>query len=343
MAIKDEYKKTQPKPVLKNDFGKPIKQKKAVLPKKGDSFGQVMSKLVFLAAVVTLIGSLLIIFDYVKQIYDTQKLNRQLASLSNEISESQSEETNSSSSGKKELLPLAKKLLEQNPDTIGWIKINNTKIDLPVVLKKDEPEGEKNQFYLTHNFLGEKSQAGTIFADYRTTIEPDKQSDNIVLYGHNEQSNEMFGDLDKYKQQNGKRWSKEALEFYKQNPTFEFDTNYEKGVYKIFAYFVTPVNQDQDPENKIFDYNNYIDFDEARYNDFMENIQKRNMIVTDIDCKFGDKFVTLSTCSDEFDPSRFVVIGRKVRDGESAEVDTTNVTYNKNALQPDYDYIYKKK
>lgn len=67
------------------------------------------------------------------------------------------------------------------------------------------------------------------------------------------------------------------------------------------------------------------------------------MIITDIDCKFGDKFVTLSTCSDEFDPSRFVVIGRKVRDGESAEVDTTNVTYNKNALQPDYDYIYKKK
>lgn len=345
MSIQDEVKLKQPKPVLRNDFGRVVKKKKkSVLPKKGDNFSDIMRKIVWLAAVVTLLASMYILFDYFKQIYDAKKLNENLANLKNSVSESVPEPAVTEPDAPRPLLPVAQTLLEQNPDTVGWIKINNTRIDLPVVMKTDEPDGAKNDYYLTHNFNRESARVGTIFVDYRSTITDRAQSDNLVLYGHNEMSNEMFGDLDLYKQKNAQqRWTQEVLDFYKANPTFEFSTNYEVGTYKIFAYFVTVVNPEQDPKNPIFDYVNYIDFDEARYNDFMDNIMKRNMIVTDIDCQFGDKFVTLSTCAEEFEPSRFVVFGRKVREGESTSVNTDTVIYNKNALKPDYDYIYSGK
>lgn len=340
MAIQDEIKKKQPKPFETNDFGKAIKKNPPVLPKKGDRLSEIMRKLVFLAAVVVLVASLIILFDYFKQNYDAKKLNNELQNLSSSLAEvTPTETTTIAEDQPRPLLPLAETLLVQNPNTIGWIKVNNTKIDLPVVLKADEADDKKNTYYLTHNFLQEKASVGVIFADYRTTIEDRKQSDNIILYGHDEASNEMFGDLDLYKEKNGGRWNQGALDFYKLNPTFEFSTNYEKGTYKIFAYFVTAVNQEQDPDNEIFDYNNYIDFDEARYEEFMGNVMERNMIVTDIDCQYGDKFVTLSTCSDEFEPSRLVVFGRKVRDGEDTSVNVDKVTYNENALEPDYDYI----
>ena len=348
MSIQDEIKLKQPKPVLTNDFGRAIKLKKksGILPKKGDDFNEIMRKVIFMAAVVVLAGSMLILYDYFKQIYDTKRLNSELAEQKASMAEVTEQASQSAleavENEPRPLLPLAQQLLAKNPDTVGWIKVADSKIDLPVVMKTDEAEGEKNTYYLTHNFLGEKARAGTIFIDYRSTVGDREQSDNLVLYGHNEASNDMFGDLDLYKQKNGVHWSDAALEFYKKNPTFEFSTNYETGVYKIFAYFVTPVEQEQDPENPIFDYVNYINFDEARYDEFIENVMKRNMITTDIDVQYGDKFVTLSTCSDEFEPSRFVVIGRKVRAGEAASVNTAAVTYNEDALQPDYDYIYKR-
>lgn len=344
MSLQDEIKLKQPKPVFTNDFGRVVKKKKARVAVKKDNSSEIMRKLIFMAAVVVLMASLFILFDYFKQIYDAKKLNRELAELKTSIISEETQSPLPVNSALPEdaplpLLPLAQTLLEQNPDTVGWIKVGNTKIDLPVVMKTDEPESEKNTYYLTHNFVGEKARAGTIFIDYRTTVGDRQQSDNLVLYGHNEASNEMFGDLDLYKQKNGARWTQASLDFYKQNPTFEFSTNYEKGVYKIFAYFVTAVEPEQDPENEIFDYINYINFDQTRYDDFIDNVMKRNMITTDIDVQYGDKFVTLSTCSDEFEPSRFVVIGRKIRAGEDPSVNVETVAYNSNALQPDYDYI----
>ena len=342
MAIKEEYTKSKPKPakpVETNDFGKKIKKKVTFLPKKGDSPKELLQKIVYLAAIVTLLGSLYILADYYIQDYKNSKeINSLQEKYSSLISETTSTTTTSSVVDEpRPLLPAAQALLKDNSDTIGWVKINNTKVDLPVVLKNDPTDG--NSFYLNHSFKKEQSSAGTIFADFRTTIEDRKQSDNIVLYGHNEASNKMFGDLDLYKQ---KGFNKSALEFYKQNPTIQFNTNYEEGTYKIFAYFVTAVEESQDKQNPIFDYNNYINFDEARYNDFMQNIMKRNKIVTDVDCKFGDKFLTLSTCSNEFEPSRFVIFARKVRPDEDPSVNVSNVTYNENALEPDWDTIYNR-
>lgn len=326
MAIADERKRKKKK-----------KKKKGWLPKKGDSAKVVFDKLITLFAMAVLIVCIYIVYDYFKASYDAKNLNETLAGLYNSIIHTVDDDSsgsnghgssgNSGNSGK--LLPAAKKLLDMNPDTVGWISVSGTSIDLPVVLHREDTPG--NYYYIDHNFNCDKAEAGTIFADFRTTIEPNEQSDNVVLYGHDQKDGTMFGELDKYKKN---------LEFYKQNPVITFNTNYEKGQYKIIAFFVTNVLPEQSRDGVVFDYQNYIDFDRERYEDFIYNVNLRSQIITDVDTQFGDHFVTLSTCSTEFEPSRFVVIARKVRPGESADVDTEKAVYNENAMEPDWDVIY---
>ena len=142
----------------------------------------------------------------------------------------------------------------------------------------------------------------------------------------------MFGDLAKYKGN---------VEFYQNHPLITFSSNYEVNQYKIFAYFVTPVLESQTSDGVLFDYHNYIDFDgKSDYKSFVNQALERSQIITDVDVEYGDEFLTLSTCSNEFDPSRFVVIARKVRDGESSDVDVSKAYINKDAKEPDWDVIY---
>ena len=288
--------------------------------RKGDSNKEVCSKIFTQLMAVVLIVCFVILFDYFKAQFDNQQLNGTLQNLYGNVS---------NVFAPNELLPNAKELLDINKDTVGWVKIDDTKIDVPVVLRNDEKDG--NTYYLTHNFNGEKAKAGVIFADYRTIITAKEQSSNIVLYGHNEKDNTMFGDLDKYKHK---------LEFYKAHPIINFNTNYEVGQYKIIACFVTNVLPKQAKDGVVFDYQNYIDMDKKRYKVFIDNVMLRSQFNTGVDFQYGDKFLTLSTCSSEFDPSRFVVVARKVRKGEYATVDTSLATVNKKAKEPDWDTIY---
>lgn len=295
-------------------------------------------KLVTLIALGVLVVSAIVIITYLYQSISTQiainKWNKEHQnSLNPEVSAT--EPANPDEVQEAKLLPFAEKLLAENPDTVGFISVPNTNVSFPVV-RSTYDEGMQNEYYRTHDFYGNKNKKGAIYADFRTIIDSDRQSDNIVLYGHNELDNTMFGDLDKYKTQGWK------TDFYKENPTFTFDTNYEHGTYKIFAYFVTAVLPEHDSQYPIFDYQNYIEFDEARYDDFIDNVMRRTQILTDVDVQYGDRFVTLSTCSSEFEPSRFVIVARKVRDGESPEVNVENAVRNPDAQDPDWDTIYKK-
>ncbi|MBQ7959059.1 MAG: hypothetical protein IJ330_05045, partial [Oscillospiraceae bacterium] len=73
-----------------------------------------------------------------------------------------------------------------------------------------------------------------------------------------------------------------------------------------------------------------------------DNIEKRNKLITDVNYKFGDEFLTLSTCSNEANDARLVIIARKVREGEGSFVDTTNATFEKDPVyEHDWTEIYK--
>ena len=229
-----------------------------------------------------------------------------------------------------------KTFIEKNPDTAGWIKIGGTYIDNVVV------QTDNNDYYLDRDFYGQKAQPGTVFADYRCVVNDynDKQTPNIILYGHNQRDGTMFGTLNYYKVKPSSG-SVKGFDFYVNHPTFEFSNLYEEYTYKIIAAFVIEVEPKHTRDGIIFDYHNYIKFGKTRTFDmFKENILERTTINTGVDFDKNDKYVTLSTCSNEFEPSRFVVIGRRVRDGESAEVDTSLASINYNAKEPDYNFIY---
>ena len=209
------------------------------------------------------------------------------------------------------ILPAAQELLAINSDTVGYVKI-------PGVLEEVVVQTDNNDYYLTHNFYKNQRYCGTVFADRRNIVNnyPDLMSDNIILYGHNEKNGTMFGNMDYY------RWDPEYR--CKNNPFIYFNTNYEEGTYVIVASFVTNAKPEDDNGN-IFDYWNITDLSsEEMFDYFVKEITERSMIITDVDVRHGDKFLTLSTCSTEWDDSRHAIVARKLRDGETEEdIDTS--------------------
>lgn len=200
-----------------------------------------------------------------------------------------------------------------NTDTAGWLTVGGTKIDNIVV------QASNNGFYLDHDFYKNISQPGTLFADYRCNINnPDNdQSDVVTIYGHNQKIGTMFGTLDNYKNN---------LEFYKSNPVFEFSSLYEKHTYKIISMFVCKTSKTPGvKDSELFLYHDFIDFDKSGRHSFQNwstNIKGRSQIEIDVDMQPDDKYIALSTCSYEFLNARFVVVGRRVREGESVYVNT---------------------
>lgn len=315
---------------------------KKFIPSKGDSAKAKAGKIVFLAALVILIVSIIILANYfVEQNRNKELIDDLIEEHTTVITpattvppETESEITTTTEPPPLVTLASMEQLLADNPDTAGWIKVDGTYIDNVVVQAAD------NDYYLDRNFYGEKSQPGTVFADYRCVVNDynNKQSDNIILYGHNQRDGTMFGTLNKYKIKSG---NTKNFDFYLEHPTFTFSNLYEEYTYKIIASFIIEVEPRQTRDGIIFDYHNYIKFGTKRpYQTFIDNVMERSAINTGVDVEEGDKFLTLSTCSNEFEPSRFVVIGRRVRDGESPEVDTSKASINENAKEPDLNFIY---
>ena len=220
------------------------------------------------------------------------------------------------------ILPSMQNIYAANSDTVGWISVPNTKVDYPVVQTTD------NEFYLSHDFYKAASQPGTIFADHRAVVNDYDafQSDVITLYGHKQYDNTMFGSLHNYHNN---------LAFYKENPTFVFSNLYDIYIYKIVSVFLCKTDDSWlKPDEEVFDFQNYIEFDDSRsYDKFVSNIKQRSEINIDVDIEPTDKFMMLSTCAYEYKGARFVVVGRRVRDGESAIVDTSNAVKNENRLE----------
>lgn len=249
---------------------------------------------------------------------------------------SEEEETETTAPPPLVMLDVFNDFKEQNPDTAGWIIVPNTDVNDVVV------QTDNNDYYMDKDFNGNRNIAGQIFVDFRCVINDYdfNQTDNVIVYGHNQADNSMFGSLKKYKvkSDNTKNFS-----FYQENPTFTYTSLYGEYTYKIIAMFVIEVLPEQTRDGVIFDYHNYVNFGgERNFEKFKENIMARTGINTGVDFDENDKYMTLSTCSNEFDQSRFVVIGRRVRDGESPEVDTSLAEINTDMLEPDYSYIYSR-
>lgn len=314
------------------------------IPRKGDSKEELARKIVTIVFAVILAAALSVLGGYFARIAKNKREKDERLEQFTQISVI-TPATTAPPDESEEIVteppPLVmlenfESFMAENPDTAGWINVPNTKINDVVVQTSD------NEFYLDKNFYGSRSQAGHLYIDFRCVINDydDNQSDNVVIYGHNQADGSMFGTLKKYKikKDNTKNFS-----FYQENPTFTFTSLYNEYTYKIIAMFVIEVEPFQTRDGIIFDYHNYVRFGGDRnFDRFSENVLARTAVNTGVDFEKGDKFMTLSTCSNEFEPSRFVVIGRRVRNGESPEVDTSLSEINEDMLEPDYSYIYSR-
>ena len=184
-------------------------------------------------------------------------------------------------------------LFNRNKRLIGWIKIEDTNIDFPVM------QTVNNEYYLDRNFYQEYDRNGSIFMDYQCSVFP--RSANLIVYGHRMKSGAMFGNLLKY----------EKEDFFKEHPRILFDTIYEKGVYQVMYAFRSRVyNEDE----IVFKYYQFIDVNSAEeFDSNMREMAAMSYYDTGVTAAYGDEILTLSTCDEADQIMRFVVVAKRVR------------------------------
>ncbi len=173
------------------------------------------------------------------------------------------------------------KLHAINEDIVGWVEIDGTKINYPIL------QAPNNDYYLTRNYKHETSRAGSIFMDYRNQLKEEK---NMILYGHRMKDESMFQQLTKYENEN----------FLKEHQEILFDTLYESFDAEVFSVYYTTTD---------FDYIQTEFESLGEYQALLKEIQEKSLHETDIEIKQDDRILTLSTCDYSLDPDegRFVV------------------------------------
>lgn len=181
-------------------------------------------------------------------------------------------------------------LYNKNHDFFGWLIIDDTVIDYPVMHTPNDPEK-----YLHKNFDGENSESGELFMDAAC----DPNGYHYLIYGHHMFNGSMFGGLPKYGDQ----------EYYNAHRTINFNTRFEKGEYEIFAVFYSQVFDENTNTFKYYECQNLND--EASYNSYVQNVKTLSTYDTGITPQYGEKIITLSTCNYHTQDGRFVVCARK--------------------------------
>lgn len=176
----------------------------------------------------------------------------------------------------------------ENNDLIGWIKIDGSNINYPVM--------QNGNFYLRKNFYKRYSKLGTPYlADYCNI----KTSDILTIFGHHINQGYMFADLIKYQSYDYYKNHK-YIKFYTLEDGITIENNYEV----CFAFKVKAEN---------YSYYSYTRFyDEKDLKEFVENCQSLSLYNTDTKFDLGNKFITLSTCEYSQDNGRMIVIGKKI-------------------------------
>ena len=304
-----------------------------LIPHKGDSVSEIIRKCVFLVAIVAFSVCSCIILDYVFDNAHTQKVYEELMEDYKPVVQ---EEPPQEELEYWPLLEGAKNLLAVNKDVVGVIEIPGTDIFYPVL------QADNNEKYLDKNIKGEDAKAGAIFMDYRNNFDrtdnghpTEPNSQNLIIYGHNMENGMMFGTLKQYRNN---------VHYYGEHPIINLNSNYKCYKYKIFAFFIVDAN---DTTDTYFDYWNKINFnDEQDFYYFVNEAKRRTIRLNDVDVKYGDPLLTLSTCNGIFGEDaggRLVVLARQLREGEDELEGTQNSIANPNIKWPSIYYRYNKK
>ncbi len=268
--------------------------------------------LLVLAIIGVISSSGYLIYDLVWLPYSIEKQN-ELFNVDENNSGS-----NNPSSGEGETPPTQEKYVEiknQYDDFAGKLIVKGLKMDFPVV------QADDNTHYLKYNIDGEEDKHGALFVDYRNNLTDLNQ--NTIIFGHNMRDGTQFGMLSMYKK----------LSTYEACPVITFNTLYNDYKWKVFAAFLINTQPEHD-NGHVFNYLRTDFGTEQEFYDFYDEALERSYFITDVDVTPQDKILTLSTCSALIDDSRFVVMARLIRDGESESVDTSAARINTNQRFP---------
>jgi sortase B len=178
-----------------------------------------------------------------------------------------------------------------NDDIVGYIKIDGTTIDYPVVQSRD------NIDYLTLDTYGKKSSSGSIFLDCENDVSRDDR--NVIVYGHNMNTRKMFHDLRDYRDE----------DFFESHRIIKFDTLYDRCEYEVFSFY-----KSEDTFNYI---QVFFDGDEE-FAALISDMKARSMYDTGVGVSSDDRILTLSTCSNAEEDTRYVVNAKLVNRNSTA-------------------------
>jgi len=178
-------------------------------------------------------------------------------------------------------------LAEISPNIVAWIKSEGTAVNYPIV------KGEDNHFYLSHLPDGNYHEMGSIFLDYRNSA--DFSDENILIYGHDMRSGQMFGSLRHYRNQN----------YYEQYCDMFIFTPKQDYKLTLFAGYIL----DSAYETPPMDFNDSADFE-----GYIDDIKRRSIFKSDIPVSFGDRLVFLATCTQSGSINERLIIVGKLED-----------------------------
>lgn len=191
------------------------------------------------------------------------------------------------------VLPKYETLYNSNKKLIGWLKIDDTIIDYPVM------QCDNNTYYLNHNFDQQEDKVGTLFLDYQCDVI--NGCDNFIIYGHHLQSGRMFSSLEKY----------ENKSYYEKHKYIKFDTIFEEQTFEVMYVFRSRVYNDTDV---VFKYYQFINANsEEEFNSALNEMSLISFYDTGVNAYYGDQLLTLSTCDYNENNGRFVVVAKRIK------------------------------
>lgn len=198
------------------------------------------------------------------------------------------------SEAEQQVVDKVNELQNENQDVKGWIQINDTKINYPLL-----QASEDNEYYLKRNYKKENSSHGSIFLDMSSDL--NNKNSNLIIYGHNMKDGEMFQNLMYYTNK----------DFYDNHKIVNIYTNKEARKYEIVTVFKSRVFY-QDEQN-VFRYYYSFDLDtEEKYNDYINNCKKIQLYDTGVNASFGEQLITLIVCEYSQTNGRFIVVAKRI-------------------------------
>ena len=182
---------------------------------------------------------------------------------------------------------------EEYPDLVAWLHVPDTVISYPVMWTPGD-----ETYYLYRNYDGTENQNGSLLLDTDSSLDP--LTTNLIIHGHDMRSGAMFGNLTDYADETYCEQHKEMLLF-----TADCERKYE-----VIATFYSQVYRKKDT---VFKFYQFFQADtEEEFNYFYDNIMDLALFDTGVTAEFGDRFITLSTCSSHVENGRFVVVAKEV-------------------------------